>query len=202
MRKTYVMASRVAIVAIALAARGFANESESGIAIGMKAPDFSLEDQDGKTVSLHNFAGKTVVLEWTNPNCPFVQRHYREKTMQTLSDQYKDKGVAWLAINSSFFATDDQDKQWVTGQSISYPVLNDSSGGAGHAYNATNTPDMFIVGADGKVAYEGAIDNDPTDEKTGDKINYVHQALDEILAGKSVSVPQTKPYGCNVKYKD
>jgi hypothetical protein len=188
MRKIYALASLLAMVMIALAARSFAeDQNDSGVAIGAKAPDFSLQDQNGKVVSLHDSLGKVVVLEWTNPNCPIVQRHYAAKTMLTLYGQYQDKGVVWLAINSSNFA---------------YPVLNDASGATGHAYHATNTPDMYIVGTDGALLYQGAIDNDPQGDKTGDKINYVHQALDEILSGKPVSVPQTKPYGCSVKYKD
>jgi peroxiredoxin len=204
MRKIYALASLLALVSMALVARSFADDQAStGVAIGAKAPDFSLQDQDGKTVNLHDYLGKIVVLEWTNSQCPIVQRHYREKTMQTLFSQYQDKNVAWLAINSSYFATNALDKQWTADQNIAYPVLNDSTGTTGHAYHATNTPNMFIVGADGTLLYQGAIDNDPQGDKSAsDRTNYVHQALDEILAGKSVSVPQTKPYGCGVKYKD
>jgi peroxiredoxin len=203
MRKLYASASLLAIVSMILVGRSLADSAkDAGVSIGAKAPDFTLQDQNGKSVSLHDFAGKIVVLEWTNPECPFVQRVYREKTMQTLYNQYKDKNVVWFAINSSNFATNDTNKQWAVDQSISYPILNDSSGSTGHAYHATNTPNMFIIGTDGNLLYEGAIDNDPEGEKTNDKINYVHQALGEILAGKSVSDPQTKPYGCSVKYKD
>ncbi len=175
---------------------------DEGVNIGAKAPDFTLQDQNGKPVSLHDFAGKIVVLEWTNPNCPFVQRHYREKTMQTLASQFESKNVDWLAINSTDSATNDSNKQWAEAQNISYPILNDSEGTVGKEYHATNTPDMYIVGTDGTLLYEGAIDNDRSGDKTTGKINYVHQALDEILSGKPVSAPQTKPYGCSVKYKD
>lgn len=204
MRKIYAFASLLALVSMALVARSFADDQkDAGVAIGAKAPDFTLQDQDGKTVSLHDFLGKTVVLEWTNSQCPIVQRHYREKTMQTLFTAFQDKNVAWLAVNSSNFATNEIDKQWAVEQNIAYPVLNDSAGTTGHAYHATNTPDMYIVGTDGTLLYQGAIDNDPPGDKAAsDRTNYVHQALDEILAGKSVSVPETKPYGCGVKYKD
>jgi peroxiredoxin len=198
-----VLASLLAIVTIALAARSFAEEqSDTGPAIGSKAPDFTLQDQNGKAVSLHDFTGKIVVLEWTNPQCPFVQRHYAAKTMQNLNTEYQDKGVTWLAINSSNSTTNASNKQWATEQNIAYPILNDASGSTGKAYHATNTPDMFIIGTDGTLMYKGAIDNDPQGDKTSGKINYVHQALDQILAGKPVSDPQTKPYGCGVKYKD
>jgi peroxiredoxin len=204
MRKIYALASLLALLSMALVARSFADDQkDSGVTIGAKAPDFTLQDQDGKTVSLHDLLGKIVVLEWTNSQCPIVQRHYHEKTMQHLYSQYQDKSVAWLAINSSYFATNDLNKQWAVDQSIAYPVLNDASGATGKAYHATNTPNMFIIGTDGTLLYKGAIDNDPQGEKSaGDRINYVHQALDEILAAKSVSVPETKPYGCSVKYKD
>jgi peroxiredoxin len=204
MKKTFALASLLVLVSAVLVARSFADDQkDSGAAIGSKAPDFTLQDQNGKSVSLHDFAGKIVVLEWTNSECPIVQRHYHEKTMSTLYSNFESKNVAWLAINSSSFATNDIDKQWAADQSIAYPVLNDSTGATGHAYHATNTPHMFIVGTDGTLLYQGAIDSDPQGDKSpGDRINYVHQALDEILAGKSVSVPQTKAYGCSVKYKD
>ncbi|MGD0541799.1 MAG: thioredoxin family protein [Tepidisphaeraceae bacterium] len=204
MRKTtYALTSLLVLASIALIGRSFAeDQKDTGVSIGAKPPDFTLQDQNGKNISLHDFAGKIVVLEWTNPECPFVQRHYKEKTMQTLASQYQDKGVVWLAINSSNYATNDASKQWAEAQNISYPELNDSGGSTGKAYHATNTPHMFIVASDGTLAYEGAIDNDPDGDKTSDKVNYVQKALDEILSGKSVSVPQTKPYGCSVKYAD
>jgi peroxiredoxin len=203
MRRIYAIVSVLALVAIALSVRSFGeDQSETGAKIGAKAPDFSLQDQNGKTVALHDFLGKIVVLEWTNPQCPFVQRHYAAKTMANLDNEYQPKGVVWLAINSSNFATNDSNKQWATEQNISYPILNDSSGATGHAYHATNTPDMYIIGTDGTLLYSGAIDNDPGGDMSSGKINYVQQALNEILAGKTVSDPQTKPYGCSVKYKD
>jgi len=201
MRKFQWVFVALALICISLTARGLAADaSDSGVAVGSKAPDFTLQNQDGANVNLHDFAGKIVVLEWTNPNCPFVLRHYQAKTMQTLAGQFKD--VTWLAINSSATASNAADKQWATDQAIPYPVLNDVATTVGKAYHATNTPEMFIIGADGTLLYKGAIDNDPTGDKTTDKINYVQQALTEILAGKSVSVPETKPYGCHVSYRD
>lgn len=203
MRKFNLAVSLLALAVIGLTMRSFAaSANESGASIGAKAPDFSLQDQNGKTVALHDFLGKIVVLEWTNPECPIVQRHYLAHTMLNLYGQYQPKGIVWLAVNSSNFATNDSDKQWATEQNIAYPVLNDASGATGHAYHATNTPDMYIIGTDGTLLYSGAIDNDPQGDKSSDRINYVHQALDEILSGKTVSVPQTKAYGCSVKYKD
>jgi len=189
------------IAALAFAARGLAADS-GGVAVGAKAPAFTLQDQTGKAVSLSDFSGKIVVLEWTNPACPFVKRHYSVKTMQTLADQYKDKGVIWLAINSTKNTTNDSDKQWADAQSIAYPILNDVDTAVGKAYHATNTPEMYLIGADGTLLYKGAIDNDPDGDRSSGKVNYVQKALDELLAGKSVSEPETKPYGCTVHYRD
>ena len=168
--------------------------------IGTAAPTFTLQDQDGKPVTLGDYAGKVVVLEWTNPECPFVKRHYQAKTMVTLAKQYKPQDVVWLAINSTHDNTNAADKAWQTKQDLPYPVLNDAAGTVGHAYGAKTTPHLFIVGRDGKLAYAGGIDNDPQGDKGADKVNYVSKALDEILADKAVSTPETKSYGCSVHY--
>ena len=124
------------------------------------------------------------------------------KTMKTLNDKYKSDNVVWLAINSSNYVTNDQDQKWAAEQGITYPILNDAPGTVGHLYGATNTPQMFIIGRDGVLLYKGGIDNDRGGKKEGaDKINYVDQGLSEIMAGKPVSVPESEPYGCTVKYK-
>jgi peroxiredoxin len=170
--------------------------------IGQPAPQFTLQNQDGATVNLSSFAGRIVVLEWVNPECPFVQRHYQQHTMVNLAAKYQPQNVAWLSINSSHTVTNADDKQWATSQSIPYPVLNDASGTVGHEYGATNTPEMYVINKDGKLVYKGAIDNDRDDTLGSAKVNYVDQALSEVLAGKSVSTPDTKPYGCTVKYAE
>jgi peroxiredoxin len=168
--------------------------------IGQPAPTFTLQDQDGKPVSLSDFAGKIVVLEWVNPNCPFVQRHYRAKTFQTMDDEYRGKGVVHLAINTTHDATNAFNKDWIGKNSLSYPILNDADGVVGKLYGAKTTPEMYIIGRDGKLLYMGGIDNDPDGDKGAAKVNYVSKALDEILAGKSVSTSETPSYGCSVKY--
>ncbi len=189
--------------ALGLAFYSFADDSSSsGVMIGAKAPNFTLQNQNGKNVSLSDFSGRIVVLEWTNPNCPFVQRHYKVKTMQTLAGDYAGRNVAWLAINSTKDTTNETDKQWADEQQISYPILNDVDTTVGKEYHATNTPEMFIIGTDGSLLYKGAIDNDPDGDRTDGKVNYVQNALDEILGGKAVSTPETKPYGCGVHYRD
>ena len=190
-----------AAVSLLCVAADTSNNAPPVATIGQQAPSFTLQNDDGSTVSLSNYSGKIVVLEWTNPDCPYVQRHYQEHTMTNLAAKYQPQNVAWLAINSTHDVTNDQDKTWATEQGISYPILNDASGTVGHEYGATNTPDMYVIGKDGTLLYKGAIDNDRDGDKTGaDKINYVDQALGEILAGKPVSVPMTKPYGCTVHY--
>jgi peroxiredoxin len=197
MKSFWKPAFSVAALALTLLAAGSAKHVE----IGAAAPQFKLEDQNGKAVSLSDYTGKLVALEWTNPECPIVQRVYKDKIMTTLQKQYDAKDVVWLAINSTYSATNANDLAWVNQNDLKYPVLNDASGVTGQAYGATNTPHMFIIDKSGKVAYEGAIDNDPHGEKSAaDKVNYVSKALDEILAGKTVSTTLTPAYGCAVHY--
>lgn len=167
-------------------------------AVGTPAADFSLTDAAGKTVKLSDFAGKIVVLEWTNPDCPFVQQHYHDKTMATLAEKFKDKGVVWLAVNSDNGNKPDDLKKWSDDNHMAYPLLNDEKGRVAKAYDAKSTPHMFVIDKAGVIAYRGAIDNDPDGDKGANKVNYVQKALDDLLAGKSVSTPETKSYGCHV----
>ncbi len=164
------------------------------------APGFSLADHNGKIVNLSDFAGKVVVLEWINLQCPFSKRHYTNGAMKKLAAGYLCNDVVWLAINSSHFATPKQNKAWVEKYSLPYPILDDSDGKVGRAYGAKTTPDMRIIGRSGKVIYSGGIDNDPRGDKAA-RVGYVDKALAELAAGKKVSTPKTKPYGCSVKYR-
>src|SRR5436305_10283054 len=178
-------------------------------AVGSAAPDFSAPDANGKTQSLSEFKGKYVVLEWFNPECPFVKKHYGTDNMQKLQAEYTGKGVVWLTIDSNAAGTEgnitaDQAKKimdsWKTKQTA---LLLDPESKIAKLYGAKNTPDMVIIGPDGKIVYEGAIDSkatpNPADIPTS--TNYVKTALDEALSGKPVSNAQTRPYGCSVKYK-
>jgi peroxiredoxin len=201
MRKVYSLVAAVGLAIGVFLAIGADAPSISGAIVGQPAPQFALENQDGVKVNLATFKDKIVVLEWTNPDCPFVQDHYEKHTMTSLAAKYKTQGVEWLAINSSHDITNASSKAWAIKQNIPYPILNDASGTTGHAYGATNTPNMFIIGKDGKLLYRGAIDDNRDDNKP-QPINYVDRALSEILAGKPVSIPMTTPYGCSVKYAE
>jgi peroxiredoxin len=176
--------------------------------VGQPAPAFSAVDTSGKTVSLADFKGKTVVLEWVNPGCPFVQKHYNSANMQDTQKAAAGKGVVWLAINST--ATDHGDykapaamAQWMQSQkAAASATLMDADGKVGRAYGARTTPHMYVVNPAGQLVYAGAIDSKATanvaDVKTA--TNHVNVALAESLAGKPVSTASTQAYGCSVKY--
>jgi peroxiredoxin len=164
-----------------------------------QAPDFTLEDQDGKSVTLSDYKGKIVVLEWFNGECPYVQRHYKSKTMQSLAGKYRDKGVVWLAINSTSTADRKVNKAWVEKYKLEYPILDDHSGKVAKLYSAKTTPHMFVIDRDGNLVYKGAIDDDPPGKKEH-AVNYVSEVLEKLTAGQTVALKETKPYGCSVKY--
>ncbi len=179
----------------------FAVAKDTGAEVGSAAPAFTLEDHEGKKVSLADFKDKIVVIEWINPSCPFVVRHYKAKTQANLSTKYAEKGVVWLAINSTKDCTNEANKAWVAEHGLNFKILNDASGEIGHAYGAKTTPHMFVVDKTGKIAYAGAMDDD-ADGKKGDKrVNHIEAALEDLLAGKAVRTPSSKPYGCSVKFK-
>ena len=175
---------------------------KAAAATAAKAPGFTLEAHDGKKVSLSDFAGKIVVLEWLNWSCPFVVAHLKAGTTKALVEKYKDKGVVFLTINTTHNHDTAANKQHAEKWGVAVPVLNDQSGAAGRAYGARTTPDLRIIHKDGTIAYTGAYDNAPRGKVRGggEKVNYVDKALEELLAGKSVSTPKTRPYGCSVKY--
>jgi peroxiredoxin len=188
-----------------IAASLFAADSP---AVGSGAPEFSLSDAKGKTHSLAEYKGKYVVLEWFNPECPFVKKHYGSGNMQKLQQEFTNKGVVWLTIDSSAPGlegnlTPEQASStinsWKTHQTA---LLLDPEGKVGRAYGAKNTPHMFVISPEGKVVYEGAIDSKATPNPADipSSTNYVKVALDESLSGKAVSKANTKPYGCSVKY--
>jgi peroxiredoxin len=168
--------------------------------IGQQAPGFTLADSSGKDVSLSEYRGKIVVLEWFNPGCPVTVRHARSGTMKELVTRYQDREVVLIGINSTAGSTHATNQKAIEQYSLNYPLLNDSEGAVGRAYDAKTTPHMYIIDKSGKLVYAGAIDDDPNGGKA-DRTNHVQKALDEVLAGKAVSTAETRPYGCAVKYR-
>ncbi|MFG0256818.1 MAG: redoxin domain-containing protein [Phycisphaerales bacterium JB043] len=175
--------------------------------VGQAAPDFELYDLDGNTHTLSEYTaqGKIVVLEWFNPDCPFVKKHHKHlKTMKDLATKYADD-VVWLAINSGAEgkqgAGTERNRTAVSEYEIEYPVLMDHSGDVGRLYSARTTPGMYIVDTEGVLRYAGAIDDKPSAKPHQlPSINYVDAALEAILAGTEVEYTETKQYGCSVKY--
>ena len=173
-----------------------------GVRVGDPAPAFTLTDTAGDEVSLSDYLGKVVVLEWLNPDCPFVQRHYKAGTMKNLAAKYGAQGVVWLTINSTKYMDGAANAKFRAANDLPYPILVDQAGQVGHLYGAMTTPHMYVVDGGGRLVYMGAIDDDPRGNKDGPVTNYVAAALDEVVAGKAVTTAETKPYGCSVKYKE
>ena len=196
MKKTTQIAFVLAVMV--LAAPVFAG---NGVVVGDTAPAFTLADSAGNEVSLSDFEGKVVVLEWLNPDCPFVQRHYKAGTMKTLATTYSGQGVVWLTINSTNYMDAAANAKFKADNGLPYSILVDQSGEVGHLYGAATTPHMYIIDDKGTVVYIGAIDDDPRGNKEEPAVNYVAAALDELNAGTAVTTAETKPYGCSVKYK-
>jgi hypothetical protein len=191
-----------------LAAALLASTVASAQAPGAAAPGFTLTDTGGKTVQLADYRGRYVVLEWTNPECPFVRKHYGSGNMQGLQKEWGAKDVVWLSINStnannSEWKSPAQMAEWMRAQGAApAETLVDGTSATGRAYAAKTTPHMFVIDPSGAVVYNGAIDDrrsaNPADAKLAR--NYVRAALTESLAGKPVTVATTTPYGCSIKY--
>jgi peroxiredoxin len=182
--------------------------AQSAARIGAPAPAFEAVDADGKTRKLSEFAGKTVILEWTNHDCPYVRKHYTSATMQTLQKDMAKEGVVWLSVISSPVGeqghVDGARANELTRSRDAAPaaVLLDPNSKVARAYGATTTPHMYIIDGKGTLAYMGAIDDKPSASAAsieGAK-SYVRQAVAELKAGKPVSEASTKAYGCAVKY--
>ena len=191
---------------VALAAMPAAAEQTTG----QPAGNFRLMDADGKAVTLSQFKGRPVVLEWNNPGCPFVQKHYDSGNMQAAQAKAKAMGAAWLTINSGApgkqgHMTGAEAKAFLAAQKAQPTAyLLDPQGRVGKGYGAKTTPHMYLIDASGKLVYQGGIDDKPTANKADipGARNHMLAALGEVKAGKKVSVPEARPYGCSVKYAD
>jgi peroxiredoxin len=194
---------------LTLLASALAFAAAHAATVGAAAPDFTLTDVNGKQVKLADFKGKHVVLEWTNPNCPFVVKHYGSNNMQSLQKDNTAKDVVWLSVNSTAKSHQDymapaslSSKMLGEWKAVPTGLLMDESGAVGKRYEAKTTPHMFVIDPKGTLVFAGGIDDkrsaNPADIK-GAK-NFVRAALDESMAGKPVSVATATPYGCSVKY--
>jgi peroxiredoxin len=195
--RTILLAALLAVAAPALAAD-----------VGQPAPEFALQDLDGKVHRLSDYRGKTVVLEWFNPGCPYVVAAHTKGSLVDLARKQSKDGVVWLAVNSGAPGKQghgvETNRAAAKAWSMAYPILVDESGAVGKAYGATNTPHMFVVSKDGRLVYKGAIDNSPDAERAspqgGVLVEYVSATVEDLGAGRPVRTPQTKAYGCGVKY--
>jgi peroxiredoxin len=198
MKKTFAL-----FAALSLTASTFAVE------IGQPAPDFTGTDINGKTIHLSDYKGKIVVLESYNSDCPFCHNQYASGAAPDLQKELRAKGVVWLLVNSvnpknSSYRTPEQARaEWTDMKINATAWIDDNSGTIGHLYDMKTTPDCYVIGKDGILDYEGAMDNRPVpfgDPHTAD--NYVRDAVNALLAGKPVAIPQTKSYGCGVHYAE
>jgi peroxiredoxin len=186
----------------------FLSHAARAVSVGEAAPGFTAAASTGKTAKLSDYAGKIVVLEWTNHGCPFVKKHYGSGNMQALQKELKGKGAVWLSVISSAPGTQGHstpaEAEAARKEFGAEPtaILLDDSGKLGKLYGAQTTPHMFVIDQAGKLAYQGAIDDKPTPDPKDIKgaRNYARSAVEALLAGKAVEVAQTKSYGCGVKY--
>ena len=190
-----------------LAVYGITTVAFAAAEVGKAAPDFTATDINGNSVSLGDYKGKVVVLESYNLDCPFCANHFKTGAMQELQKELTSKGVVWLMVNSvnpknSSHRTPEQARaEWLREKLNATAWLDDSSGKIGKAYVMRTTPHMFVIDKAGTLVYDGAIDNQATPDHDPRKArNYVREALGKLLAGEQIAVPETKPYGCGVKY--
>jgi peroxiredoxin len=199
-RSTTLLAAAAAVLCAALV--------HAAVSVGKAAPEFKVKDTSGKEQSLSAYKGKFVVLEWTNPECPFVQKHYDTSNMQNTQKAAETKGAVWLTVSSSAPDQGDYKKPselaaWLKEQGASpTATLMDDDGKLGQAYGARTTPHMYVINPQGNLVYAGAIDSKATARKEDVKsaTNYVTAALTEAMAGKPVTKATSEPYGCSIKY--
>ncbi len=191
---------------VVLAASASATADEQKVAkLGEPAPNFTLLDTTGRTRTLSEYAGRIVVLEWFNTQCPIVQKCYRSKSIQTANEKVRelDKSIVWLAINSTSSTNAGQNTMWIKKFDLGYPILLDVDGTVGHQFDARRTPHMFVIDKKGILRYHGAIDNNAFgDKKLDEATNYVVNAVQQIVEGETVAPDYIKPYGCSVKYRN
>ena len=194
---------------LVLSTLSFAAAIQAAPSVGQPAPEIALKDAGGKTVKLSDYRGKYVVLEWTNPGCPYVKKHYDSGNMAATQQDAAAKGAVWLSVNSTEKGHFDYMEParlaaWQKERKLqATATLMDEDGVAGKAYGARTTPHMYIVDPQGRLVYAGGIDSIPSNNTDDIKqaVNYVKQGLGEAVAGKPISAATTRPYGCSIKYK-
>jgi peroxiredoxin len=204
------LTARISLAAglcLALAASSLAlalgDEQPAKAKLGKKAPDFTLTDSSGVERSLSDYEGRLVVLEWINPDCPFVQRCYQSKSMQKTYERVRELNpkAVWLAVNTTHYSTAEQNNGWIKTHELKYPILLDPKGEVGRRYSAKTTPHMFVIDEKGILRYHGAIDNNKFNDKRGaDLTNYVVNAVRQVVDDETVSPDFVKSWGCTVKY--
>ncbi len=195
-------------IALILAGGAFpAAIASAAVQNGERAPDFALPSVSGESVSLSDFAGKHVILEWVNPGCPFVKKFYDAGKMQELQENAAEMGVVWLSINSTHpdhrqYVDEAETVAYIEEKEVGSTWLYDPEAEVARLYEARRTPHMYVIDPDGILIYQGAID----DQNSADPAtlegahNYVLAALEADRAGKPIERPQTRPYGCFVEY--
>jgi peroxiredoxin len=205
MKSPSIVAAAVALAAVLAPVSALAQA-----VVGSPAPEFTAADSHGQTHALDQYRGKYVVLEWHNQGCPYTKKHYVSGNMQALQKEWTAKGVVWFTVISSArgmqgYVTDAEENQYLA-QMHAAPtaVLMDPEGTLGHLYGAKTTPEMYVIDPQGKLIYEGAIDDRPTPDVSDIKgaDNYLSDALTEAMAGKPIVHSYTRSYGCSVKYAD
>lgn len=177
------------------------NGDNSSMKVGANAPAFTVQDQDGRNVTLRDSIGKIVVLEWYDPECEYTKRDIAAVTSKTLSEKYKDKGVVWLAVNSTRDGSGERNKAWIAQNRWSFNVLHDANQAVAKAFGVNSVPYFVIIDKNGGIAYLGVGDNDDSRDggKKEGKINYIDKALEEMIAGKPVSLRDARAYGCPLR---
>jgi len=198
----------IAAAALATTALAFAMPAQAKIDTGANVSDMTVTDSNGVNHNLSDFAGKTVVLEWTNKGCPYVKKHYETNNMQTLQADATNDDVVWLSVISSapgkqgYMSGDEANTYYADVSASPTAVVLDPDGTAGQAFSAKTTPHMYVIDPSQTLVYQGAIDSNPSaNPATIDgATNYVKEALMAVKSGSAVSVGETSPYGCSVKY--
>lgn len=214
---SFLAVALTAVFAVSVLQADVPAASSSSAALGKAAPEFSLTDTDGKTVTLSSLRGKTVVLEWFNPDCPFIKHAHTKGPLKDLAKRVSNDKLVWLAINSNAKGKQghgvERNREAKIEYGISHAILLDEAGKVGRAYGAIKTPHMFVIEPKGVLVYRGGVDNAPIGSVDAERPhlpgnakdaleNYLEYALADLAAKKPLRLAETPPYGCTVKYND